>query len=193
MSEIGRTRAGVPIISHLRSAAAIAALTIAGACGGDGNAAEAREPAIVRRARQAAQSSGRDSGTAFVSHPEHVQVGLPLHGGFVQLANPFEGDARKAAEGGALFVSYNCADCHGAEGSGAMGPSLADGRWHFGGSAGAVFQSIYEGRPDGMPSWGGRIPDDQIWRLVAYVQSLGNGKDLSTENFTGKAIPKMGH
>jgi cytochrome c oxidase cbb3-type subunit 3 len=179
-----------------RSVVVVAALCVA--CGGDGGMAEAREPAIVRRAAQSqGQAAARDSaargGTPFVQHPEHIQVGLPLQGGFAQLANPFEGDARKAAEGGALFVSYNCADCHGAEGSGAMGPSLADGRWHFGGTAGAVFQSIYEGRPDGMPSWGGRIPDDQIWRLVAYVQSLGKGKDLSTENFTGKAIPKMGH
>jgi mono/diheme cytochrome c family protein len=160
-------------------------------CGADGNAAELREPAIVRRAAQAPAQS--DSGATFIAHPEHIAIGLPLKGGFAQLVNPFEGDPRKVTEGGALFVSYNCADCHGAEGAGAMGPSLADGRWHFGGSSGAVFQSIYEGRPEGMPSWGGRIPNDQIWRLVAYVQSLGKGKDVSTENFTGKAIPKMGH
>lgn len=74
-----------------------------------------------------------------------------------------------------------------------MGPSLADGRWHFGGTPGEVFQSIYEGRPDGMPAWGGRIADDQIWRLVAYVRSLSAGKDVSTENFTGSTIEKMGH
>ena len=36
--------------------------------------------------------------------------------------------------GGKINISYNCLDCHGAEGSGAMGPSLADGRWHFGGN-----------------------------------------------------------
>ena len=94
---------------------------------------------------------------------------------------------------GKLFIAYNCMDCHGADGSGAMGPSLQDGRWHFGGTAGEVFQSIYEGRPDGMPSWGGRIGDDQIWRLVAYVQSLSKGHDVATENFTGKTIARTGH
>ena len=172
--------------------AALGGLGALAACGANGEA-EAREPEIVRRAAQAAaQAVARDSGL-FVQHPEHIQVGLPLQGGFAQLTNPFEGDARKVSEGGALFASYNCMDCHGAEGSGAMGPSLADGRWHFGGTPAAVFQSIYEGRPDGMPAWGGRIPDDQIWRLVAYVRSLGRDKDLTTENFTGKAIPKMGH
>jgi len=74
-----------------------------------------------------------------------------------------------------------------------MGPSLADGRWRFGGSNGEVFQSIYEGRPDGMPAWGSRISDTDIWRLVTYVRSLNAGKDFSTENFTGKTIQRSGH
>ena len=159
-------------------------------CVKQGDAAESREPEIVRRAAQ--QAPTQQTGT-MIQHPDNIQPGLPLRGGFAQVANPFEGDRGKIKEGGALFISYNCMDCHGADGSGAMGPSLADGRWHFGGTAGEVFQSIYEGRPEGMPAWGGRIPDDQIWRLVAYVQSLGAGKDVSTENFTGKTIQKMGH
>jgi cytochrome c oxidase cbb3-type subunit 3 len=177
---------------------AIALAGVAAACGTPGDAAELREPAIVRRAQagQAGQGAPGTQGTGaapFVQHPEYIQPGLPLQRPFTQLANPFEGDKRKIDEGGALFVSYNCMDCHGAGGSGAMGPSLADGRWHFGGTAGEVYQSIYEGRPEGMPAWGGRIADDQIWRLVAYVQSLGVGKDVATENFTGKTIQKMGH
>jgi cytochrome c oxidase cbb3-type subunit 3 len=173
---------------------ALALMTATG-CVDRSDAAESREPAIVRRAAQAQQPqqpTGNGVGT-FIQHPENIQPGIPLRGGFVQLTNPFQGDRTKTKEGGALFIAYNCMDCHGAEGSGAMGPSLADGRWHFGGSAGEVFQSIYEGRPEGMPAWGGRIPDDQIWRLVAYVQSLGVDKDVSTENFTGKTIQKMGH
>lgn len=165
--------------------AAAVGLLCQAACANQGEAAEAREPLIVRR--QQPQT------LTFIQHPDNIQPGLTLRGGFAQLRNPFEGDKGKINEGAALFVSYNCMDCHGADGSGAMGPSLADGRWHFGGAAGEVFQSIYEGRPEGMPAWGGRIPDDQIWRLVAYVRSLGIGKDVSTENFTGKTIQKMGH
>jgi cytochrome c oxidase cbb3-type subunit III len=163
------------------------------ACVRSSDAAEAREPEVVRRAAQQAQQPQQSPQSPFIQHPEHIQPGVSLRGGFTQLTNPFQGDPGKVKEGGALFVSYNCMDCHGMDGSGAMGPSLADGRWHFGGTPGEVFQSIYEGRPDGMPSWGGRIPDDQIWRLVAYVQSLGANKDVSTENFTGKTIQKMGH
>ena len=171
----------------------VLALTLPAACVRSGDAAETREPEIVRRAGQQAQQPQQSPQSPFIQHPEHIQPGVSLRGGFTQLTNPFQGDPGKVKEGGALFVSYNCMDCHGMDGSGAMGPSLADGRWHFGGTPGEVFQSIYEGRPDGMPSWGGRIPDDQIWRLVAYVQSLGANKDVSTENFTGKTIQKMGH
>jgi cytochrome c oxidase cbb3-type subunit 3 len=129
----------------------------------------------------------------FVQHPDHIQPGLPLQRPFTALTNPFEGNAQKIAEGGKLFVAYNCMDCHGAEGSGAMGPSLQDSRWHFGGTAGEVYQSIFEGRPDGMPAWGGRIADDQIWRLVAYVRTLSKGHDVTTENFTGKTVARTGH
>jgi cytochrome c oxidase cbb3-type subunit 3 len=131
--------------------------------------------------------------TYFVEHPDNIQPGLPMQGRFATLTNPFEGNAQRVAEGAKLFIAYNCMDCHGADGSGAMGPSLQDNRWHFGGTAGDVFQSIYEGRPDGMPSWGGRIGDDQIWRLVAYVRTLSNGHSVATENFTGKTIARSGH
>lgn len=96
------------------------------------------------------------------------------------------------AEGGRLFVSYNCGDCHGAGGSGAMAPSLADNRWRYGGTQADVFRSIAEGRPGGMPAWGATIPGPQMIALTAYVRSLGEGKDLSTENFTGATVERSG-
>jgi cytochrome c oxidase cbb3-type subunit 3 len=128
----------------------------------------------------------------FIEHPENLPVGFPSSIKPLLVSNPYEGDKRAIALGGQLFVGYNCLDCHGAEGSGAMGPSFQDGRWHFGGSPGEVFESIYQGRPDGMPAWGGRISNDQIWMLTAYVRSLSS-KDLSTENFTGKTVERTGH
>ena len=131
--------------------------------------------------------------TYFVEHPDHIEPGLTFQGRWAPLTNPYEGSTQRISEGASLFISYNCLDCHGAEGSGAMGPSLQDSRWHFGGTPGDIFQSIYEGRPDGMPAWGGRIPDDQIWRLVAYVQTLSKGHSVTTENFTGKTIARTGH
>jgi cytochrome c oxidase cbb3-type subunit 3 len=110
----------------------------------------------------------------------------------LELRNPYEGNKTAIATGAKLFVAYNCVDCHGADGAGAMGPSLQDGRWHFGGTAGAVFESIYQGRPDGMPAWGNRITNEQIWMLTAYVRSL-TAQDLSTENFGGETVERTGH
>src|SRR6266542_3507513 len=75
----------------------------------------------------------------FIAHDENLPVGFPASGRPLSLTNPYEGDKRAVATGGGLFVTYNCVDCHGADGSGAMGPAFADGRWHFGGTAGAVF------------------------------------------------------
>jgi len=129
----------------------------------------------------------------FVAHDENIQAGFPSHAIPLALRNPYEGNARAKTLGSQLFVAYNCVDCHGADGSGAMGPSLADARWHFGGSSPAVFESIYEGRPSGMPSWGGRISNDEIWMLVTYVRSLSAGKDVATENFTGATVERTGH
>ena len=107
-------------------------------------------------------------------------------------ASPTPSSAQ-VAEGARLFVSYNCGDCHGAAGSGAMAPSFQDNRWHFGGSASEVFRSIAEGRPGGMPAWGAIIPGPQMVALAAYVRSLGEGRDLSTENFTGTTVERSGH
>lgn len=144
----------------------------------------------------AAQTSGRytDGGDSLrlVAHPENLGAGFPVSTLPLELKNPHEGDKNAIATGAKLFVAYNCIDCHGADGAGAMGPSFQDGRWHFGGSPGAVFQSIYEGRPEGMPAWGGRIANDQIWMLTSYVRSLAVS-DLSTENFSGETIERTGH
>ncbi len=128
----------------------------------------------------------------FIAHDENLPPGFPMSAKLLSLTNPYEHDKQATATGGQLFIAYNCIDCHGADGSGAMGPSFADGRWHFGGAPAEVFESIYEGRPDGMPAWGGRISNDQIWMLTAYIRSLPS-KDLSTENFSGKTIERTGH
>jgi mono/diheme cytochrome c family protein len=155
------------------------------------NAAADTARAIPAESSASHYVDGGDS-MRFIVHDENLAPGFPMNGRMVSLNNPYERDKNAVATGARLFVAYNCIDCHGADGSGAMGPSFADGRWHFGGAAAEVFESIYQGRPDGMPAWGGRISNDQIWMLTAYVRSLAT-KDLSTENFTGKTIERTGH
>lgn len=53
-----------------------------------------------------------------------------------------------------------------------MGPSLRDKVWLYGDRDDQIFDSIAEGRSNGMPAWGTKIPQDQIWQLVAYIKSM---------------------
>lgn len=85
--------------------------------------------------------------------------------------NPFTGNAYALSEGKRLYSAYNCVGCH-AQGGGAIGPALMDHRWIYGARPDQIFSTIVQGRPNGMPAFGGRIPEQQVWQLVAYVQSL---------------------
>jgi cytochrome c oxidase cbb3-type subunit 3 len=85
---------------------------------------------------------------------------------------PYDDNAWAVSEGKRLYTWYNCVGCH-ANGGGGMGPALMDDKWIYGSEPENIYATIVEGRPNGMPSFGGKIPDDQIWQLVAYVRSLG--------------------
>lgn len=99
--------------------------------------------------------------------------------------NPNTGDPAVIKAGETLFSAMNCDGCHGAGGSGSVGPSLADGRWRYGGSDAAVFASIYYGRPRGMPAFGGKLGIDGVWTLVAYLKSLPVPPGIATESWEG--------
>lgn len=180
--------------SHAELSLLIIAVSVAGGCGEESSAAQApaakKQPATPG-AVSSRQADGGDS-LRLIAHDENLPVGFTARGSLMTLVNPYEGDKRAIENGARLYITYNCIDCHGAGGSGAMGPAFTDGRWHFGGSPGAVFESIYQGRPDGMPQWGGRISNEVIWMLTAYVRSLATA-DPSTENFTGKTVERTGH
>ena len=88
-----------------------------------------------------------------------------------------------AAAGEGLFVTMNCDGCHGGGATGFAAPSLADGRWRYGGADQEVFQSIYYGRPKGMPAFGGLLGSDGVWILVTYLQSLPVPENVPTESW----------
>src|ERR1041385_1419461 len=87
--------------------------------------------------------------------------------------NPYESSAYAVSEGEMLFNAYNCSGCH-FHGGGGIGPALMDDEWIYGSSPAQVYATITEGRPNGMPSFGGHIPAQQVWQLVSYVRSLSN-------------------
>jgi mono/diheme cytochrome c family protein len=89
------------------------------------------------------------------------------------ITNPFDGNPDAIARGHQLFLQMNCASCHGYTLTGGMGPSLTDSYWRYGGTPAAIFQTIYTGRPQGMPSWRYGLSTEEIWALVAYIQSMG--------------------
>ena len=89
-----------------------------------------------------------------------------------QVKNEYEENAYATSEGQRLFTAFNCVGCH-AHGGGGMAPPLMDNKWIYGSEPPQIFATIVEGRPNGMPSFRGKIPDHQVWQLVAYVRSVG--------------------
>ena len=85
--------------------------------------------------------------------------------------NPYNATAYDISEGKRLFDWFNCSGCH-ADGGGGIGPPLIKEHWIYGGEPANLFDTIVKGRPNGMPSWGGRIPEYQVWQIVAYVRSM---------------------
>jgi cytochrome c oxidase cbb3-type subunit III len=83
----------------------------------------------------------------------------------------YENNAYRMSQGKTLYKWMNCNGCH-ANGGGGSGPALIDDLWIYGGSIENIVHTIREGRPNGMPSFRGKIPDDQIWQIAAYVRSM---------------------
>ncbi len=96
-------------------------------------------------------------------------------------ANPYYENAEAVQTGKRLFDAYNCNGCH-SSGGGGMGPSLMDDEWIYGSRLEQIHQSIAQGRPNGMPAWGSKIPDPQIWQLAAYVRSLSLPATLAAQH-----------
>jgi len=105
-----------------------------------------------------------------------VRVG-ELQPGVAQSSPPsekgkqFEGNAWQVSQGQKLYKAFNCNGCH-AAGGGGIGPALMDAEWRYGGSIEQIHATISQGRPNGMPSFRGKVPDDQIWQVAAYVRTL---------------------
>jgi cytochrome c oxidase cbb3-type subunit III len=125
----------------------------------------------------------------------HLSTEAPLHPGpmpamrLVPLRNPFEGDRAALVDGERLYGWYNCGGCHGAEGGGGIGPPLRDDDWIYGADPASVYQSIAQGQPNGMPAYGGMVVEEEIWKLVAYVHSLGERAGTAAE---GAEVPVTG-
>jgi cytochrome c oxidase cbb3-type subunit 3 len=116
-------------------------------------------------------------------HPGGATTNAPVK-------NEYEQNAQALSEGKQLYERMNCVGCH-AHGGGGMGPALIDDKWIYGSNPEQIFATIVQGRPNGMPSFAGKMPEQQVWKVAAYVRSLGGltSKDPAngrSDHMTGK-------
>ena len=107
-----------------------------------------------------------------------LQPGPPTR--MASVRGPYEGNAYGVSQGKTLYNQFNCSGCH-FQGGGGIGPPLMDADWIYGSQPENIYETISEGRPNGMPSFGRKINPDQIWQLVAYVRSMSGllAKDVA--------------
>ncbi len=90
--------------------------------------------------------------------------------------NPFAGDSAAIAEGRNLLAAVCGGYCHATlEGETTDAPDLFDCEWWHGDAADNdddLFAVIRDGVPDTrMQGFGGILPDDDIWRLIAAIRA----------------------
>jgi mono/diheme cytochrome c family protein len=99
-----------------------------------------------------------------------------------------------SAAGDSIFNRRGtCFTCHGQRGSGLpnLGPDLRDAAWlHGDGSFRAILRVIRQGvavpkaSPIGMPSFEGRLSDEQLYHVAAYVFSLSHPGSVVVDTTT---------
>ena len=99
----------------------------------------------------------------------------------------YDDNAYSVSEGRRLYRWYNCSGCH-FNGGGGIGPALMDSEWVYGSDPASIFATIMQGRPNGMPSFGGHIPEDQVWKIVAYVRAMGGGLRTDVATSRGDSL-----
>jgi polar amino acid transport system substrate-binding protein len=88
--------------------------------------------------------------------------------------NPYEGRTDAVEEGRSLLNQY-CAHCHGPNAEQGERPrDLRRLKIRYGDDAISVFwKTVHTGRLDkGMPVWAGVLPDDTLWRIYAFLQTI---------------------
>ena len=84
----------------------------------------------------------------------------------------FTGNVQQAVAGRQAFIKYNCYGCHGGLAGGAMGPSLRDDEWKYGGTDEQIMSSLHQGRPAGMPAWRGVATEQELRDIVTYIRTM---------------------
>jgi cytochrome c oxidase cbb3-type subunit III len=87
---------------------------------------------------------------------------------------PFDLSDEKVIDEGRRLFGQTCTHyCHGKDGGPSRAPKLR-GR-HL--DPGYAYARITNGTPNGMPAFGSAMPEETIWKLVAYVVSISKAED----------------
>jgi cytochrome c oxidase cbb3-type subunit 2 len=100
------------------------------------------------------------------------------------IKNPLAGDPKATTRGEELYKKH-CEACHGKDGKGDIGPSLADNVFLYVKgdmpdddyfeviNNGTQPGGVEDGRTEkgGMPGFSGTLGKDEIWSLVSYIRS----------------------
>lgn len=83
-----------------------------------------------------------------------------------ELKNPFQDDKSVLSEGKAIFEK-ECAQCHGADMKGGVGPDISD----LDKPDADLFKTVYGGIPaGGMPAFGEILGKERVWKVVTFVK-----------------------
>ena len=90
--------------------------------------------------------------------------------------NAYLGEEQAILDGEATYKKL-CQACHMPDGSGRIGPSLIDDQHKYErtGSQKGQFEIVYAGGAGAMQAFGRRIDQDEILKVLAYVEALKEG------------------
>jgi cytochrome c oxidase cbb3-type subunit 3 len=110
-----------------------------------------------------------------------LAIGLLMRVTMIALFVAAVSNAQDAAETGRWTFRILCAPCHGIRADGGRGPDLTLGTYSAGDRDADLFRVISRGvAGTEMAAYAGRIPDDEISGLVAYIRSVARAADNTT-------------
>ncbi len=134
---------------------------------------------VARTVSKAGPGAGTGEGLTFLHPLDNTALYVPEAGvdAVVQFKktrqNPYHGNAQAIAAGKTAYVQW-CAGCHLDDGSGRIGSNLVDDTYRYSraNTDAGLFELIYAGATGAMQSFGDRVSQDDILKIIAYMKTL---------------------